>query len=341
MRLGRRLPPETSPENPASTFMTTSRLRRSTLLFLALLCLDTSWCRAGDASRNSSALLERARKIAPLTETTPPDPNHPLLPFLELAVDRFEQIDRELQDYACVIVKRERVGGQLRPYEHVVAKIRHRQVEPDHTVIPFSVYVRFLKPDAVKDREVLFVEGQNAGKMIVRRGGRSLASLTTSLNPQGRLAMQESRYPVTDIGIKELVRKLVEVLHEELQYGEVEVKRFQNARINDRVCTRLQVIHPERRDYFRYHLAEIFLDDKNGLPVRFISYDWPENSGGPPVLLEEYTYLNIQPNVGLTDLDFDRENPSYGFRSGSSRGSERRGSDEAVVTKSPQRRERP
>lgn len=328
--------------------------QRAFVLCLVLFSLGQSWCRAAErggsrtggagssASRNTESLLERAHRIAPLRQIVRPKSRHPLLPLLELAVDRFEQIDRDLQDYSCVIVKRERVDGQLRGYEHVVAKIRHRQVESDRVVTPFSVYVRFLKPEAIKDREVLFVEGQNSDKLLVRRGGRRLASLTTSLDPRGRLAMQDSRYPVTDIGIKELVRKLVEVLHEELQYEEVAVKQFENAKINDRVCTRIQVIHPERRDYFRYHIAEIFLDDTSKLPVRFVSYDWPESREGGPLLLEEYTYLNIQPNVGLTDVDFDRQNPSYGFLpTGSSRGSERRARDEAVVTKSVNRRERP
>jgi hypothetical protein len=29
--------------------------------------------------------------------------------------------------------------------------------------------------------------------------------------------------------------------------------------------------------------------------------------------MEEYTFLNIKVNVGLSDHDFDRENPSYDF----------------------------
>ncbi len=35
--------------------------------------------------------------------------------------------------------------------------------------------------------------------------------------------------------------------------------------------------------------------------------------GGQPQLLEEYTYLNVKLNVGLTDADFDDKNPEYNF----------------------------
>ncbi|MGN6136394.1 MAG: DUF1571 domain-containing protein, partial [Aureliella sp.] len=35
--------------------------------------------------------------------------------------------------------------------------------------------------------------------------------------------------------------------------------------------------------------------------------------GDPPPLEEEYTYLDVQLNVGLKDIDFDPENPAYNF----------------------------
>ena len=34
----------------------------------------------------------------------------------------------------------------------------------------------------------------------------------------------------------------------------------------------------------------------------------------PPMLLEEYTYLNFQRNDGLSDADFSPTNPAYTFR---------------------------
>ena len=42
-------------------------------------------------------------------------------------------------------------------------------------------------------------------------------------------------------------------------------------------------------------------------------YGWPTQAGGQPPLVEEYTYRDVRVNVGLTDADFDPENPNYNF----------------------------
>jgi outer membrane lipoprotein-sorting protein len=54
------------------------------------------------------------------------------------------------------------------------------------------------------------------------------------------------------------------------------------------------------------------LDTERLIPLRYAAYLWPEKDG-EPVLEEEYTYLNVQLNVGLTDADFDPENENYHF----------------------------
>ncbi|MCP3695353.1 MAG: DUF1571 domain-containing protein, partial [Planctomycetaceae bacterium] len=36
-------------------------------------------------------------------------------------------------------------------------------------------------------------------------------------------------------------------------------------------------------------------------------------AGAKPEVVEEYTYLNLKINVGLTEEDFDTKNPKYNF----------------------------
>ena len=76
----------------------------------------------------------------------------------------------------------------------------------------------------------------------------------------------------------------------------------------------IQVVHNERRAPYEFHKAQVFIDDEMNIPVRYASYDWPSTPGGKPVLMEEYTYINVDLNVGLTDLDFDITNPEYSYR---------------------------
>ena len=87
----------------------------------------------------------------------------------------------------------------------------------------------------------------------------------------------------------------------------------ENAKINDRRCTLLQVKHPHPRDYFDFHIAQIFIDEELNVPIRYAAYSWPTRPNGAPELIEAYTYLNLKLNVGLTDRDFDHTNPDYSF----------------------------
>ncbi len=127
------------------------------------------------------------------------------------------------------------------------------------------------------------------------------------------MAMRGQRYPLTQIGILNLTRRLIEVASEDVKYGECEVKYFKGAKINDRVCTCIQVFHPVPRKNFLFNVARIFVDDNLNVPVRYEAYDWPKTPGGQPELIEAYTYLNMKLNVGLTDADFDTHNPAYHF----------------------------
>ena len=94
--------------------------------------------------------------------------------------------------------------------------------------------------------------------------------------------------------------------------GEPDVQFFADAKLDGRNCTHIQVTHPARGEH-RFHLARVFIDKEMNVPVYYAAYDWPKTQGGKPVLLEEYAYTNVRLNVGLSDRDFQRSNPEYGF----------------------------
>ncbi len=232
---------------------------------------------------------------------------HPLQPALDLAQQGLAKINANIRDYSCTVVKRERIDGKLGDHEYMFAKIRQQ---------PFSVYLYFLGPDAVKGQEVIYVTGRNDGNMLAHAGSGVRAMVgTVSLKPQSMLAMQGNRYPVTEIGVENLAKRLVEVAEHDKQFGECEVNFYPNAKVNGRVCTCVQVVHPVPRRNFRFHLARVFIDDELSIPIRYEAYDWPQEAGGQPVLLEEYTYMNVKINNGFTDIDFDPKNTAYKFGS--------------------------
>ncbi len=235
---------------------------------------------------------------------------HPLYPAMQLAERVRESIAENVHDYTCTIVRRERVAGKLGKHEFINAKIRYGQGE---AVSPFSVYLRFLKPASVEGREALFVDGQHGGKVFVRRGGQRMAYVSSYIKPDSRLAMRENRYPITEVGFERLTDRLIEVIENDMLYDECEVTFYKGAKVNGRSCTRVEVVHPIERDHFEFHRAMVFVDDEYLLPVGYASFYWPREPGGKPRLLEEYIYTDVELNVGLTDADFDRDNPKYGF----------------------------
>jgi len=230
---------------------------------------------------------------------------HPLQPALELAQKGLAGLRGTIKDYSCTVVKRERIDGKLGEHEYMFAKIRHE---------PFSVYLYFLAPDTVKGQEVIYVDGKNDGNMLAHAGSGVRAMMgTVALKPQSMIAMQGNRYAITEIGVENLAKRLVEVAEHDKQFGECDVNFFPNAKVNGRICTCIQVVHPVPRRNFRFHLARVFIDDEYTIPVRYEAYDWPQEAGGQPVLMEEYTYMNVKVNNGFTDADFDPKNTAYKF----------------------------
>jgi hypothetical protein len=234
---------------------------------------------------------------------------HPLMPALRWAYDGMGNIEK-LSDYSATLVKRERLDGKLGEFQHMYVKVRHK---------PFSVYMYFISPAKVKGQEVLYVEGRDDGKMSAHATGvKDKLFGTVKIPPDGPIAMEGQRYPLTELGILNLTKRLVQVAEQDIKYGECEVKFFKNAKIKqesgDRVCTCIQVKHPVPRRNFLFYEARIFVDDELNVPIRYESYDWPKEKGVPADLMEEYTYMNLKLNNGFTDADFDIKNPNYHFR---------------------------
>lgn len=238
---------------------------------------------------------------------------HPLDPALKVAYEGLEHLRKNVIDYSATMVKRERISGVLGEQEFMFLKMRSRKIEAGTIVTPLSVYIKFLKPKNIEGREVIWVEGRNNGKLFAHEVPGIKNVIRAKLDPNGFLAMRGNRYPISEAGVENLVDKLIEKGERDLKRDECEVQFFKGAKINGRVCTLLQVTHPIKREYFDFHIAQIFIDDELNVPVRYAAYTWPTSPGGKPALEEEYTYMDLKLNIGLTDEDFNPDNRAYKF----------------------------
>ncbi|HMO84972.1 MAG TPA: DUF1571 domain-containing protein, partial [Lacipirellulaceae bacterium] len=151
------------------------------------------------------------------------------------------------------------------------------------------------------------------GNLLARDSGFKRRLGVVKLNPTGRFAMDGQKYPITKLGIRNLAAELIEVASNDVQFGECEVTTTQTVigpkDGEKRPVTLIEVIHPTPRRNFRFHKAQVFIDNELRVPIRYAAYMWPQSPGEPLPLEEEYTYLNLQVNNGFTDRDFSRDNP--------------------------------
>ena len=236
---------------------------------------------------------------------------HPLKPAIDIAKAALANSQKNISDYTATLVKRERINGVLGASEYIYVKVRNAK-----PTVPFSTYMYFVKPASAKGREVIYVQGKNQNKMCAHEGGTGLKAAIPDLwlDPTGFLAMKGQRYPVTEIGLENLIVQLISRAERDMKAGMCKVQFREEAEINGRKCMVIQVIHPVKRAPYDFHIAQIFIDDKLQVPVRYVSYDWPETPGARPKLIEEYTYLNVEINNGFKDIDFDVNNPNYNFK---------------------------
>ena len=254
-----------------------------------------------EASEAESSLLAEATADAP----------HPLDKAIAIATNGLAGMRASIYDYSAILVKRERVNGVITSPSYMRVKVRcPRQTEAGNT--PFSVYMKFLKPRKSAGREVIWVDGKNGNKLCAHETGL-MGMKRFYLDPTGWLAMQNNRYPVYEVGLENLMIKLIEKAERDKSAGMCKVEYRDGVDFMKRNCSLIELRHDEKKAPFEFHKAQVFIDNDLNLPIRFASYDWPKSPGAEPELLEEYTYAKIAVNQGFTDLDFSPDNPAYKY----------------------------
>jgi hypothetical protein len=283
--------------------------------FLCISCGIAGGAEPGDTIANSAvpgvSSLRRdptAHRVLRLLDIEQSEAAHPLTPVYKFATIRYAYMRPRLRDFECMVVKRERIDDELGPRQHIHLKVRSQQMRDGRIVTPYSVYASWVAPEDYVGRKVLYVAGWNDGKMRVRKGGGRFNYLKLNLSPFGEGVMAESRYPITDVGLVRVAGRLIDRVEEHMlidpQGVNTKVAFFKNAKVSGRVCTRISIEHPEPWPGLGFHKASLYVDDKLHVPVRVESYLWPDEETGESPLLEEYTYLRLRLNVGLTDADF-------------------------------------
>jgi hypothetical protein len=200
------------------------------------------------------------------------------------------------RDYTCLFVKQERIRGQLQPENLIDMKVRSQ---------PFSVYLRWLKPQNLAGQEACYVAGANKDMLRVHATGIAGTVGFMSVETTDPRVMQNNRHPITDAGIGKLIEKYGQRWEIERRLNKTQV-RIGEFEYNQRRCIRVETVHPDNSSgRFYAYRSLVYFDKVTHLPIRVESYDWPKQ-GGPPggELIESYSYANLRLNQGLGDEMF-------------------------------------
>lgn len=226
--------------------------------------------------------------------------------LLEVLLDDEARIDR-VGGYTATFRKQERIRGTLRDEETLAIKVRHR---------PFAFYGKFIAPRPGK--EVVYAEGHHGGKVIATGGGVSrLIIPRLALEPNSPLALADSRHPVTDAGLANLIHRLAKFRKLDLEDPDASTTLDRWTDSQGKLWFRSVHTHPQQNPERPFARVEVLYDCCSLFPMQITNFDWNVAKAGDTgvvgALAERYRYDDLEVDVPLTALDFDPANPNYAF----------------------------
>ncbi|MHB8174676.1 MAG: DUF1571 domain-containing protein [Nitrospirota bacterium] len=201
----------------------------------------------------------------------------------------------KVDDYTAIFYKREGVNGKVLPQEKILMKFKK----------PFKIYMKWLPPGPHAGREVLYVKGENDGKVIGHEGGL-ISFFTLHMKPTGSIAMKGNSHPITDMGIG----RLIEIVENNFKRGEerkeLKLKFLGSAEVYGRKAWHIIGELPPFKGYYASRI-EIWVDKRLNLPIKIRIF----GPGGE--LLESYGYSDLKINPGLKDEEFTEGYKGYHF----------------------------
>jgi hypothetical protein len=229
------------------------------------------------------------------------------LMLMDRGIKKLEKLD----SYTATFYKKEFVNGKMLDAQVMKLKMRHE---------PFSVYMKWEVGD--KGRELLYVKGEQNGDMLIKLGGVKRLIPTLKLNPKGATAMEESRHPVTEMGLLQLSKLIASYRKSDIsKKSGVTCRMFDNQKINDQACYCFIVEYGSEKVNEDYRKSVVFVDKKTSFPICVKNFGWPgsdDDATGKELdkltLVEDYRYTGIRMDRQLVQVDFSRKNSKYRLR---------------------------
>ena len=215
---------------------------------------------------------------------------------LESAIQVFSKSIENVQkidEYSGMLVNRERNrDGILQEWNFWRLKVRSHSKQ---------ISACNLKPR--RGTELLFQKGKHDDKILVYHGGKGCGYRWARIDPTSKTAICNLRYPFPEKNILNLSNHYLAYLKKLQNRKGVEVRRLNNCKINKRCSSKLEVIL-NANFKLKFSKLEIYFDKEYQIPVRFAGYGLQKPDSQEPLLIEEYTFVDLNISPAFTDREF-------------------------------------
>lgn len=203
--------------------------------------------------------------------------------------EKFNRAYDKIQDYSAKLYKEEL--SKEGKWEKEILDFRFKK--------PFKVRIKWIKGHK-KDREVVFVEGENNNKIQVKLAGIiSILLHKISVDPNSDMARDESGHTIREAGLGHMTDEILKVTEEAQKKGDLTLNLLEKEKNSDGSGEILKIERkvPHGKGYATDRLI-IYVDENLGIPVGVERYD----ANGK--LFGKYYYHELKTNQGLKDEEF-------------------------------------
>ncbi len=204
--------------------------------------------------------------------------------------------------YTSTFRMQECLNGSLRDLQEIDLRVRNE---------PFGAHLKW----RTSKKEVLFPSEAGSEKLRVHYNGIKGLLGDVTVNPDSALARTEGRHPVTDLGILNLAKLILEYRERDLSQPGVKLTRAPGESIGDRPCDCYIAEYADTSIEPTFRKAVYHIDRELSIPLSFRGYGWAEgeNVANEATLLERYEYHDVK-FANFSDADFDYRNEAYSFK---------------------------
>lgn len=200
----------------------------------------------------------------------------------------------QVEDYSCLLDKKELVDGEIKEEKNIIFKFKK----------PFSVYMKWTE-GSNEDIESIYVEGKYDNELQIHLNGL-FSFINIGLDPLGHWAMRNNRHSILEAGIGKTIEVIVENYNRAKLKNEGKFEFVDKTVLYEREVLMFNAKFPKDKNYYG-RKVNVYFDTKNFLPIKIEVYGWNNE------FLEEYIYKQLKLNIGLSEIDFDVNNPEYGY----------------------------